>query len=368
MVDLTDFRKYKILYLVIILFVAITAALLTAPSNREVYVDISVEPPESVRKTDFSWITVNEWFVTQACLIKSDAILGGIESDIGKEKLDKNLSVNRLGAANILRVSISTTDVEDLEKNKKLLSVIADLYLRQLAKPKETAAANRPAKDEMIGKIDERELADDRCKIESQIAAAKKRVEENESRLNLIESKPGIAQRLKTRLVEVDKTLVLFKAELVRLETIYTDKWPAIVKLREQIAIGEKERRNVARDYKVAQEAEDKLAVLINDIQTDKKNIDALQAKIQEMDNRSSSSESHEEQSLIISEQPLEKAAPANRIITAPTENRQTRITSLGIRLLAACCIGIIFWFFLGLVLKNAYLYWIIKNKIFSNK
>ncbi|MFA5255425.1 MAG: hypothetical protein WC419_01860, partial [Candidatus Omnitrophota bacterium] len=41
----------------------------------ESVVDISVSPPENIRKTDFSWITVNEWFNGQIYIISSHTLL-----------------------------------------------------------------------------------------------------------------------------------------------------------------------------------------------------------------------------------------------------------------------------------------------------
>ena len=69
MIDFTDFKKYKIIYLLVILLFALLFAIRDAPLYHAVFVDITVEPPESVRSRDFSWIAVNGWFITQTRLI-----------------------------------------------------------------------------------------------------------------------------------------------------------------------------------------------------------------------------------------------------------------------------------------------------------
>lgn len=364
MIDLTDFKRYKIVYLAIILSCSMLIAFLTAPSYPGAFVDISVEPPGNVRMTDFSWITVNEWFITQACLIKGDEILDGIKTDIGKEELKRDLSVGRLGAANIIRISISSN--RDIGKSKKLVGDIANLYLSQLGKPdREDAGTSKM--NEWRRKIEHGDLTGERAKIVDEIAAADKRFNDYEAKLKQLEARPEQLQQIKIRMASLDKELVGLKAQVVSLQAVYTDNWPAVINLRNNISAKEKERQLLESNLPVAQKTEVEKTGMISEIDKEKKNIQSLQGKINEID--SLLAEREERGAAVKDEEAAPSKEPAgNHIITAPTENKQRSGLMLGRRLLIAAIIGVVFWFFVGLIFKNAYLYWIVKDRLFTKR
>jgi len=124
-----NFERLKYLYLFLVIAITTFLFVIRGPAY-EVYTDISVSPPEKVRRTDFSWITVNEWFNSQCYIITSHAILRDVASDLSENKLKGIVSAKRLGAADIIRITASSGDKP--EKLLELVSSVADLYLGSL--------------------------------------------------------------------------------------------------------------------------------------------------------------------------------------------------------------------------------------------
>ena len=362
MIDFTDFKKYKIIYLLVILLFALLFAIRDAPLYHAVFVDITVEPPESVRSRDFSWIAVNGWFITQTRLIKNDVILEGVKSDISKQKLKKIVSANRIGASNIIRISICSD--EDLAKLKSLVSDIANLYLNQLDKPgKETDRLKKA--DQTDRKRTHDALLSDRMRIKEEIGAINKRLKDYEIELTLLGAKPIQLRTIKERIEEIDKTLVSLKTELVNLRLVYTDNWPQTSRLKNQIDTLEIERQKVDSGLPAAQKLEGEKADIISNIDKDKKDAEILQNELKATDNRLGQIE---QEDAVKQQDVLKKKAPSGCIITAPTQNTQKIFPILGMRLLIATVIGVIFWFLMGLILKNAYLFWILKDRLFKKR
>jgi hypothetical protein len=373
MVDLTDFKKYKIIYLVIILLSAFLIAFQTTPVFHRVFVDIAVEPPENVRKTDFSWITVNEWFVTQIRLIKSDAILEGVKSDIGKQKLQEIIWANRLGGANIIRISVCS-DVDPV-KIKSLVNDLASFYVDQLNNP--AKESEKPDKESEGAKkepqVDRKRIIDallsDRMKIKVDINTINRRLKDNEAELKLLEAQPMQLKEIKVRIETIDKTLIPLKTELEQFRLSYTDNWGQNAKLIKEIDIWETERQKVASNLPAAQKLEDRKTEIISKKDLDKLDVETLQNELKTIDIRLAQAELGEAaKNPQVPEGALKKATPSGRIITSSAENTQKVYPNLGIRLLIASIIGVLFWFLIGLVFNNAYLFFIFKNRIFRRK
>ena len=128
MKNISIFTTKKVIFLLIGILSVSLFAILKAPLY-EVFVDVQVDPPEEVRRTDFSWITVGQWFTTQAHIITSYTILKDVRSEIGLNRLRRIVSAKRLGAADIIRISIRSDDNPvELEKT---VNDIADLYLKR---------------------------------------------------------------------------------------------------------------------------------------------------------------------------------------------------------------------------------------------
>jgi hypothetical protein len=362
MIDITDFKKYKIIYLAFILSISLWIAFVTAPSYREVYVDVAVEPPEIARKTDFSWITVNEWFVTQTRVIKSDVILDQVKSDVDKDALEKMLIVGRVGAANIIRISMSSD--ADIEKSKRLVGQIADLYLKQLNKP-EMETSGPAKKDEWITKIENGDLTRHNLNIKEELAAADKALKDHQTQLDAIKAKPSETAEIKNSIAEIDKALVSLKADLVKLQAVYTDNWPAVVKLRKQIAAQEKEKKELEASLPVEDRIEVRKAEIEKEIAKDKEKIADINKRLDETKALIAQANMGEEVSM---EATAPKEIHANRIITSPRQNRKVLVNKLGRRLLVAFFAGIIIWALIGLLLKNAYLFWILKDRFFTKR
>jgi len=361
MIDLTDFKKYKFIYLAVILSATLLIALRGAPLYREVFVDIAVEPPDSARRTDFSWITVNEWFVTQIRLITSDTILGNVKSDIKKEKLKYIVSAHRLGASNIIRISVFSD--EKPERLKQLASDIAGLYLEQLNNP--AGQAGKPAGPSQADRKKTYDaIATGRSKIEEEISAADKRLRRDETELQSLTAKETRSKGVKERALEIDRMIIQLKVELTRLKASYTDGWPAVSKVRKQIDTLETERQKLGPGLDAAQALEEKIAVLAGNAATAKKDIEALRSELKETEGRLARMEREETAALQTRQENLKKTKGSGRIITAPTQGMQRLSAALGIRLLIAIVAGIIFWFLLKLIFKNAYLYWVWKDRI----
>ena len=366
MIDLTDFKKYKIIYLVVILSCVLLCAYRTAPLRNEVFVDIVVEPPQNVRQTDFSWITVNEWFVTQTRLIKSDNILQDVASALGKERIKKIISANRAGASNIIRISARSGD--DPELLKALVGDIANAYLDLIAKPsKEIKEIVEPKKaDQSDRKKILEGLRSDGAKVKGEIDVINRQIKDGETERAILDAKPSQSQEIKGRIAEIDKTILVLKIELANLKVTYTDNWPPVVSLKSRIDTLQGERQKLEGSLSAAQELDNKKADFSNRIVKYKKDAEALQEKTKAIDNRLAQAEQAGQEAVVKQEAAPKKDLPTSRIITVPTQSTQRIFPVLGIRLLIAAIIGVILWFLLGLILKNVYLFWVFKDRLFK--
>lgn len=375
MIDLTDFKKYKRIYFLIISVFTFLLVLRNAPSYRGIFVDVIVEPPENTRKTDFSWITVNEWFLTQVHMIKSDAILEGVKSDIGRDRIKRIVSVKRLGASNIIRISASSGD--DPEKLKGLVSGIADLYLSQINKlgvpaVEQEKIAEQPQRESPVQEAEREKTLDalrkDRRKIEKEMNAAEKRRENYETGLNHLGPETNRLQEAKARVGEIDRQLIPLNRELAKLRPIYTDNWPSVSNLLIQIKMLESERQKFNTDLSVLQKVEDKRADISSKIDKEEKTTEALKNELKEINGRLARVPAEQKKPAEKPALQQKKEELTGRIISPPAENRQIIYFKLGAMVVITIILAPIIWFLIGRLLKNIYLFWIFKDRLFRKR
>lgn len=234
------FLKFKYIYLALFIFLA-TAAFVFQGSLYEVVIDIIVNPPADTRKTDFSWITVNEWFVSQTHLVTSYSILKEVKTDIPIEKLKKIVTAKRMGASDIIRISATS---EDSMKLAKLVDDIASVYLKDLALK---SAATENKKNTVTGmekglvpmeKVHGntlRTLLERRVKAESESKRLRQLITIYETELKKIEREPSDIDTIRRRISDIDNTRVATEARLAKLMEVYTDSWPEVANAKARL-------------------------------------------------------------------------------------------------------------------------------------
>lgn len=360
MVDLTDFRRYKTAYLIIVLFVSIAAAFQITPFYTEIFTDISVKPPADIRKTDFSWVTVEEWFNTQARLITSHSILGDIRSGFGEDKLREMISAKRIGASDIVRISLSSRG--DEKELKRILGNISETYLAQLnetSRRSEDVVVAAPASPESPANM----LWDERLRMVAEAEKIKKELKSDEAKLKPVEARLAQLKDIKARISRINNELRPMNAELEAMRKKYTDNWPAVAGLKIKADILENEKRDLAANLSAEKALEDEKAKLTEKIDGNRKTVSDIENELKKIDIQPVRAE---KRPAIVKEKTKgEKEVVAGHIITPPTRKI---FPELWIRLSVCLTAGLVLWLLLGLVLKNAYLFWVLKNRIFSGR
>ena len=296
-----SFNRHKLIYFWVIISLASLFSVISGPLY-EVYVDISVSPPENVRKTDFSWITVNEWFMTQSCVITSYDILKEVISHkISPERLKRVISAQRLGAADIVRISARAK--ENPFELREAISQIAEIYLRRLNKTEEAIKLPEEPREELQEELREKSirsihiyreelglLSADRQDLEGEINILKGRLETNEATLRGITDNQTKIKDLQSRIARIDGQLPAMKQRLTSLRAIYTDVWPEVAKLNQEIGALEQEKGNYNRELTVelniAGDNEKKKNKLNISILNDKGAMDIRKQELSEIDGR----------------------------------------------------------------------------------
>ncbi len=359
--DLTNFRKYKIAYLAVILLAAVIVAVKVVPFCNKVFIDISLEPPENLRKTDFNWITINEWFATQIHFIKGDAVLDRVKSKIDKDRLKKIISVKRLGLSNIMRISVCSS--EDPEGMRVLIADIAGIYLKELNNS--TAEEKRPYESRVqdLKKKSNETLREDIARLKDKLD----RVNEHLSRYE-IELKKLPANRLKVmqeRLGEVDNALISVNAELADMMIVYTENWPPAARLKSRAEALRDEKAKIEAVSPDAQRIEDRRADVTGRVDAAKKYLQELQLSLKDAEQRLVQEKITTD---VKNQDILKKETPYGRIINTSAHTFRKTFSALVIRITVAVAVGLALWFLLGLILRKAYLFKALKARIFKNK
>lgn len=361
--DFTNFKKYRIIYLFVILSITLLIAVRIGPLYREVFVDIRIDPPDNIRKTDFSWLTVGEWFNTQARLMTSYAVLKDVKTNISKDKLRQIVSAKRIGSSDVIRLSIRWRG--DVVELKNVVSDMANLYLERPDKPDDEI--KKPEK--MSGIYYEKmysALSGRRAEVEEKIDEINKRLKNYEIELKNIE--PDSARLVETmnRVREIDGALITLRSELENLRISYTDEWSPISALKRKISVLENEKQKLdtvlESEQRAAERGKNAKLLIGNKINSDKKDIETLQNNLKIIDDRLQGIRQDEN----IKEKIIpKKKAVKGYIITPPTEKLSPE---LAIRLVIALIVGLMIWILAGYIHKNAYLFWILKGRIFNKK
>ncbi|MDD5173462.1 MAG: hypothetical protein WC482_04180 [Candidatus Omnitrophota bacterium] len=330
----------------------------------ESVVDISVSPPENIRKTDFSWITVNEWFNGQIYIISSHTLLKDVVSDINGEKLRKMVHAKRLGAADIIRLSVRSE--EKPETLLKLAAEISDLYIKKINEDTPEEKKNKEKKDEREKEALKKEalkkdgnlilknsidaLYDKRVKIKSDIYASIEQVRNYELSLNKSRQDGTRSQDIKNRLSGIENETSALTQKLTHLRTIYTDNWLEIVSLKEKIGPLEEEKRRLMSELNLAlkREAEERLICDMRDNENTR--LSKLKDELNLIDIRLD-----ESLNMMTEETPpvpemvkerLSKGMSYAYILNPPTLNF---LPDLEIQLINGAFIGFAIWFAIGL-------------------
>lgn len=363
-----NFTRFKYLYLIIILCGTIVYFVLNSPLY-EVVVDIALSPPENIRKTDFSWITVNEWFTSQAYIITSHSILKDVNSDFSESKLKRIVHAKRLGASDIIRISVRSED--NPEKLLKLAGDIAIVYLQGFHRETNlTAAVVRSSKEEAaeeanlspynaeINKKSVDALYEERTKVVEATRRFSEISKSYELKLAKIDSELKKMDIMNDRIRQIDNELSSSSQRVTKLREVYTENWPEVVSLNEKIRLLTREKEilapGVASYDKLARQkleiktqidvAEENLSVL-------KEQSSYINKRIGNLINASPAAEAITVKPKdIISELSQKITDEPTEIINPPTVNF---LPDLGIQLAYGVISGYALWFLLCLLFSR---------------
>lgn len=349
--------KYKYIYLFVLIIIATAILVLKGPLY-EVVIDISVSPPEKIRKTDFSWITVNEWFTSQTYIITSYAILKNIVSDIEIDDMKRIVRAKRLGAADIIRIHARSE--EKPEKLMKLVDDIAALYLKtlndELSKPvmePEIDKTEKQVYDPELYKNLMDSLYSERAKIQRNIQTSSERLRYYVPELKKIEEQAAGLRNSHNRAVELDREISVLTQNLEKIRMVYTDNWPAAAELKQKIQVLTKEKEALAPEISLLQEVEGARELLIAKIKEDDKTLSDLKDALGSVDERLNqmimAHQSAQKTDEAVSAK-AEVAVPSTKtegygyILNPPVVNY---LPDLGLQLIYGVTAGVLTWFLL---------------------
>jgi hypothetical protein len=354
-----NFNKYRFRYLVGILACACLAFILKG-SFYEAVVDISVSPPEDIRKTDFSWITVNEWFNGQTHIISSHTLLKDVVSDISGERLRKMVYAKRLGAADIIRISVRSE--EKPETLLKLAAEISDLYMRRINEeaPEEKRNKGSGNAKEVLKKDDSLFLKNamdvlysERAKVKKDIQTAVEQIDSYQLSLDRSKQESARSQDIKNRTYLIESEISALNQKLTHLRTIYTENWPDIIGLKEKIVPLEREKRRLVSELSVALKNEAAERQISDMMSVENKRLDKLEDELKLIDIRLDESLKMMEEEAT---QPIPEAAKERLtkgmsyayILNPPALNF---LPDLETHIVNGAFIGFAIWFAIGLYL-----------------
>ena len=283
-----NFSRYRFIIPIAVLASSLLILALRGPFY-EAFVDVSVSPPENIRRTDFSWITVNEWFLTQSHLIESHAVLKNITHETNEEKLRKIVSAKRISGADIIRISVKSN--EQVDKSIKICEEIASLYVKIINKEEGV-----PVKEEIREEISQRKnevltvtintLTKQQNRLKGELLLVNQKLQDYEIELSKLQVEAKILGDSQIKIIQLDNQIAGLNQKLAQLRTIYTDNWPAVVELKQKVEPLEKERLKLFESLPPAQEIEDRKNELTAQIRNAKTNIENIKAEINRTDNR----------------------------------------------------------------------------------
>ncbi len=344
------FNKRKNAYLVILLLLALLWAVVSGPM-REVFVDISVTPPESARKTDFSWITVNEWFNSQTYIINSYSMLKNVKTKIKITDLGKVVDARRISAADIIKISAkSNASLGELES---IVNQLTDLYINYYnatyLEEIPYVSAPRPPLPGITGD----ELKKLRKEKDNALAGEKEirlRASINEEQMLKLDEEALSLSKIKTDIDRIESQITQLRKRVDDLRKVYTENWGPVVELNKKISELTQEKKKLLPSLlklEKVNEERDRLAERVN---FDKNKLaqlerekSALETKIKDAETMP---EKRSERSGIASEAKKSDEKLLAHVINPPVLNL---FPELGIRLLIGMSFGFLLWLLAGL-------------------
>jgi len=353
-----NFPRYKYAYLIIII-ASVTAFFVLNNPLYEAVIDISLSPPENARKTDFSWITVNEWFISQTYIITSHSILKDVDSDFSENKLKRIVRAKRLGAADIMRISVRSED--NPEKLTKLAGDIAVVYLKYLQKEsakaesgKEGAADVNPDAAEISTKNTDA-LYREREKIVVYIKKLSENLKSYDLKMKKTELELQRVNRTNDRIRQIESELFGSTQRLAKLKEEYTDNWPEVASVKEKVDLLTREKEALAPQVVSLEkleyqklEIQDQVNALTKSINAIKERNSLIDKRIAQLINASSAVEKEQARVKdLLSDTPMRGPNEPAEIINPPTVNF---LPDLGIQLTYGVIGGYALWFLLNLL------------------
>ncbi|MFA5008528.1 MAG: hypothetical protein WC546_04845 [Candidatus Omnitrophota bacterium] len=357
------FKKHKFLYLLAILLLTCAFSIFTGPIF-EVYLDLRVSPPNDVRHTDFSWITVNEWFETQARVITSYKNIKQAAGDLGEEKLKQLVTAKRLDSADIIRVSAKGRESSSILE--KAVTSVADAYLKSYNASlglSDNNSKEQPKKGKSLSvepdyKQELQDIYKGRKRLQLEMERTRIRVQEHENELKEINDDYSRANSLEATIAKVNNQLAELNQKLVALTKIYAEGWPEVIKIKEQITAQEDQRRQYSQELTAerakivkGQNEKSNLKMLIK---SDADAIFSLKKELEQVNDRADRLEEHLQ--YLQKDIPIESLAITKEetlqayIINPPTINF---LPDLWMRFLFGAIAGFIPWYIIYLALKK---------------
>ena len=343
----------QIAYCVTMALLVLLWGVLTGPLY-EVYIDISVNPPEMIRKTDFSWITVNEWFNSQSYIITSHSTLKKVETPISISRLRKIVSAKRLGGADIIRISAKSNNrPRELEN---LVLGITTLYLEELNKSVEEM--QKPVKQKTaVAKISLEPLREKRAEIKKEITLAKSSLDKHQAELEGLKTQAPSLKDIEGKISQITAKISPLKQKISDLRMVYAEGWHEIVELKSKIEGLEKERSAFYLRVPEAQKTENKKLELEEKIREKKQVVLACENELGQIEYKLKVAEEKVKKPVVAdkaqiapAQDEIEKEELCGYIINPPTLNL---FPELGIRIIMGGTVSVIIWFLLGIIVRK---------------
>lgn len=342
------FERNSLAYLIIIISVATFGFMLSGPFY-EVLTDISVSPPEVVRKTDFSWITVNEWFNGQTYLITSHVILKNADDLIEESKLKKIISAKRIGAADIIRISARSAD--NIETLVSVVDAVAKAYMDVANKddlvitpPVEGPSADSEAYSRSLNK--------ERDDLSTRISFLRLAIDKLEQKAAAVQLDIKKGQDLSRRAAELDRDIEKSSLQLEQLKKVYTENWSSVSELTSKINVLKEERNAVSTELERAKRLEAENLALTAEILSSKRELESLgseKAVLEKKINEISRMPVSRGQMIDMGNEEKYMVGMSTFIINPTTVNF---LPDMGLQILYGMVTGVIVWLLAGLLLK----------------
>jgi len=346
MITLAKMAKSKSLIIIASLVFAPLFALFTGPSY-EVYVDIKVNPPENIRRTDFSWITVNEWFNTQAHLIDSYFVLKEVKTDIPIGRLRKMVSAKRLGNADIIRLYVRASGkASELEDIATQLMTIYLKHLEAVCGPNNVGPTEAEAQDDKANHIEIIKLLNtEKAKALKEFDIISGHLKNNTEKLEKVKTSQAMLKDIQTRLRQIEREMATSKRKLTTIRKIYAEDWHEVVSLKRTIVMLAEEKKELNRELIINQRVEDTRLELKKRITNEEDALKALKLDLADIEKRRNS--------LKKIHRPEEKTKYCY-IINPPTF---VSLPEFALRLFLGASLILSFWFIAYILYKRFYKY-----------